>query len=203
MDRLGADAERELDVHAVDPRHPRVADDLDPSVAGDELAEPLQRAELHVNAARGQDGAVEIARARIGRVVVERPPLLVQRPERRLVLRQRALAADAAPCLLGVDLDQDRHGPPAQRRPDLVGSDGAATERDHGRAVRVEGLANVLRLPQPERRLATGLEDPRDRLLPLDLAIDVDERAAELLGECRAERGLAGTHEADQSDVTV
>jgi hypothetical protein len=61
----------------------------------------------------------------------------------------------------------------------------------------------MLRLAQPERRLATGLEDPRDRLLTLDLAVDIDERTAELLGERRAERGLAGTHEADQSDVTV
>ena len=41
----------------------------------------------------------------------------------------------------------------------------------------------MLRLAQPERSLAAGLEDPRDRLLALDLAVDVDERPPELLRE--------------------
>ena len=204
MDGAGARAERELDVHAVDPRHPRVADDLDLAVAGDELAELLERARLDVDAAGGEHGAFEVARAGVCRAVVERLPLLVERPEGRLVLRERPVAAaDAAPRFLGVDLDQDRHGPAAQRPSDLVGADGAAAERDHGGGRRAERVERLLRLAQPERRLAAGLEDPRDRLLPLDLAVDVDERPSELLRERGAERRLAGAHEADQCDVTV
>ena len=61
----------------------------------------------------------------------------------------------------------------------------------------------MLRLAQAERCLAAGLEDPRDRLLALDLAVDVDERPPELLRERGAERRLARAHEADQRDVTV
>ena len=92
-------------------------------VAGHELAEPLERAGLDVDAAGGEDGAVEIGRACVRRLVVERPPLVVERPERRLVLRQRPVAArDSAPRLLDVDLDQDRERPLAQRLPDLVGA---------------------------------------------------------------------------------
>ena len=61
----------------------------------------------------------------------------------------------------------------------------------------------MLRLAQPERSLAAGLEDPRDRLLALDLAVDVDERTPQLLRERGPERGLPGAHEADQRNVTV
>ena len=60
VDRAGAGAEGELDVHPVDPGNPRVADDLDLPVARDELAEPLERAGLDVDAAGGEDGALEI-----------------------------------------------------------------------------------------------------------------------------------------------
>ena len=37
----------------------------------------------------------------------------------------------------------------------------------------------------------------------LDLAVDVEERPPELLRKLLADGGLAGTHEPDQSDVTV
>ena len=57
VDGAGACAERELNVHAVDPRHPRVADDLDVALGRDELAEPFQRAGLDVDAAGSEDGA--------------------------------------------------------------------------------------------------------------------------------------------------
>ena len=59
------------------------------------------------------------------------------------------------------------------------------------------------RLSEAERRLASGLEDPRDRLDALDLAVHVDEGPSELLREELTERRLAGAHEADQGDVTV
>ncbi len=197
-------AERELGVHAVDPGDARVADQLDRAVARDELAEPLERAGLDVDAARGEHGAVEVPGARVRGVVVERPPLLVERPERCLVLRERPVAAgDTAPRLLGVDLDEDRQRALPQRRADLVGPDRTAAQRDHGGRARGQGVAHVLRLAQAECRLAAGLEDPRDRLLALDLGVDVDERPPELRGELLAEGRLARTHEADQSDVTV
>ena len=116
MARPRAGSERELNVHAVDPGDARVADDLDRPLAGNELAEPLERAELDVDPARGEHSALDIAGTCICGVVVERLTLLVQRPEGSLVLRQRAVAAaDAAPRLLGVDLDEDGHGAISQR----------------------------------------------------------------------------------------
>jgi hypothetical protein len=197
-------SERELDVHAVDPGDPRVADDLDRPFAGNELAEPLERAELDVDSARGEDRTVDIVRARIRGVVVERLPLLVQRPEGRLVLSERAVtAADTAPSLLGVDLDENRHGAISQRRADPVGSDRTAAERHHRRRRRTERVERVLRLAEAEGRLASGLEDPRDRLDSLDLGVDVDERPPEPLREGFSERRLPCAHEADQSDVAV
>ena len=66
--------------------------------------------------ARGEHGALDVVGTCICGVVVERLPLLVQRPEGSLVLRQRAVAAaDAAPRLLGVDLDEDGYGTISQR----------------------------------------------------------------------------------------
>ena len=55
----------------------------------DKLAEALQCAGLHVDAARSEDGAVEIRSPRVRCIVVERLPLVVQRSERRFVLRER------------------------------------------------------------------------------------------------------------------
>ena len=42
-----------------------------------------------------------------------------------------------------------------------------------------------------------------DRLLALDLTVDVDELPPELRSEILAEARFAGTHEADEGDVTV
>ena len=197
-------AERELGVHAVDPGDARVADQLDRAVARHELAKPLECAGLDVNAARGEDGPEEVAGARVRGVVVERPPLLVERPERRLVLRERPVAAgDPAPRLLGFDLDEDRQSALPQRRADLVGPDRAAAQRDHGGSARGQRVEHVLGLAQAECRFAARLEDPRDRLFALDLTVDVDELPPELLGELLAEGRLARTHEADEGDVTV
>ncbi len=203
VDGAGACAERELDVHAVDPRHPRVADDLDLALGRNELAEALQHAGLDVDATGSEDGAVEIRCPRVRCIVVERLPLVVQRSECRFVLRERPLSGNAPPCLLGVDLDQDRQCAIPQCLPDLVGADCAAAERDHGRRRRAQRLERVFRLAQPERSLAARLEDPRDRLLALDLAVDVDERPPQLFRERGPQRGLPRAHEADQRNVTV
>ena len=53
-------AERELRVRAVDAGDVRVGDERDRAVAGDELAEPLERAELDVDAGGGEDDVVGV-----------------------------------------------------------------------------------------------------------------------------------------------
>ena len=59
-------AERELRVHAVDAGDVRVGDERDRAVAGDELAEPLQRAALDVDAGGGEDDVVDVVRDDVG-----------------------------------------------------------------------------------------------------------------------------------------
>ena len=93
------------------------------------------------------------------------------------------------------------------------------------RSLSAERIWSVPTAPPPnattagvdERRASTACFDSRSRKAAsppvskiraigsylLDLAVDVDERPAEPLGERRAERRLAGAHEADQGDVTV
>ena len=157
-----------------------------------------------MNATSGEDRTFGIRGAGVSGIVVERLPLLVQRSECRLVLCERPVAAtDAAPRLLSVDFDEDCQRTFSQRRPDLVGSDRAATQRDYRRYRRAQCLERVLRLAEPESCLTAGLEDPRDGLDLLDLAVDVDERPPEARRESLAERRLPGAHEADQGDVTV
>ena len=204
VQRSGARSERQLRVHPVDPGDARVGDDLDRPVAGNELAEPLERAQLDVDPAGREDGAVQVVGPRVRSAIVERPALVVEPTEGCLVLRQRPVAAAGSPPRLpDVDVDEDREGPVAQRRPDLVGRDRAAAERDHRGRARAQRRKRVLGLARAERRLAAGLEDPRDRLLALDLAVDVDERTAEPRRQLLAEGRLAGAHEADQGDVSV
>ena len=55
-------AERELRVGAVDPGDVRVGDERRRAVAGHELAEPLERARLDVDAAGGEHDAVDVRR---------------------------------------------------------------------------------------------------------------------------------------------
>ena len=91
-------AERELRVHAVDAGDVRIGDQRDCALAGDELRELLERAEGDVDACGGQDDVVQRARDRVGRLAVERQPLLVERAKAALVLRQRpSPAAHALP----------------------------------------------------------------------------------------------------------
>ena len=185
--RARSRSERELGVHAVDPGDPRVADQLDRAVAGDELAQPLEGARLDVDAAGGEDGPVDILGARIRGIVVERPPLLVERPERCLVLPERPVAAgDAAPCLLGVDLDENRQGalPQAPSGSCSVPTAPPPSAITAG-ALEARASQRVLRLAQPECHFAAGLEDPSDRLFALDLCVDVDERPPELRRRAR------------------
>ena len=94
--------ERRLCCVAVDAEHRRVGDERDRPVAGNELAEARERAELVVHAGRSQDDAVDVAARndRVGDLAVERLPLGVQARELLFVLSERALAphARSTPC---------------------------------------------------------------------------------------------------------
>ncbi len=144
---------------------------------------------------------------RRGEAVVERPAGGEQRLEHGAVVRQRAVGAaavarDAVPRLLGVDVEQ--HGGLAQQ-PLLhpLGEDSAAAEGDHliGRRP-IEQLQHEPLLGRPERGLAALGELLRHRVAELlgeELVAVVDvlpERRPELAGG----RRLPGPHEADQDD---
>src|SRR3989440_7712405 len=179
--------ERELRVHAVDAGDVRIRDQRDRAVAGDELAELLQRAALDVDAGGGQRAVVQIACAHVGALRVERAPFLVQAAERRLVLREWPVAsAHALPAR--VDVDVEPHGERvvegvAHRRP----RDCASAEREHDR----------LLLVRAERGFAVVAEDVGDRLAGgrLDQVVRVDATD----GACGSR--LAGAHEADDCDL--
>ena len=87
--------------------------------------------------------------------------------------------------------------------PNLLGLDRAAAERDHGGRPVDERVHRRLGLQLAEVRLATCVEDLRDRLpqRALELAVEVDEPPAQPLGRLLAERRLASAHEADERDV--
>ncbi len=88
-----ARAERELRVRAMDAGDVRVGDERDRAVAGDELAEPLQRAALDVNAGRGEDDVVDVVRYDVRDLGVQLAALLVEPAELGLVPRERAAVA--------------------------------------------------------------------------------------------------------------
>ena len=88
-----------------------------------------------------------------------------------------------------------------RRRPS--GLDRAAAERDH--RSRLASASTASRRPRDSRNAASPSrsEDLRDRVarVRLDPPVDVDERPADAHGDLRAERRLAGAHEADEGDV--
>ena len=99
----------------------------------------------------------------------------------------------------------DRDRALAQEPSRRLGAESPAAERDHLRLAGGESLERGLLLDLAERGLAPGLEDDGDRVAGarLDLAVEIDECAADPLGGLRADRRLAGPHEADQGDVPV
>ena len=178
--RLGEPrAERELRVHAVDAGDVRVRDERDRAVAGDELAEPLQRAALDVDAGGGEHDVVAVARGRVGHLGVER----------RAAARSGARNS-ASSCASGRSLPRD----PLPRRLDVDG------EMDDGRAV-VAREAGVSTAPPPTAiTVGSAARAPRARTAPRargtrprprsrrardravrrrDRLVDVDERPAE------------------------
>ena len=69
---------------------------------------------------------------------------------------------------------------------------------------RHEHLGDQLLLEPPELRLASLLEDPRDRPVPsLELLVDVDERPLEACGDLPPDRRLPGAHEPGEREVAA
>ena len=110
VERDVACAERDLGPDAVDPGHVRVGDELDRPVARNEVAELVDRAGLDVDAGGGEEDPVDVARAGVGDVLVERLPVAVQRVKRR----PRPARVDdpsrstRSQAVSGVDVEQDR-----------------------------------------------------------------------------------------------
>ena len=184
----------------------RVRDQRHRPLAGHELAELLERAEGDVDARRGEDDVIQRAGDGVGGIAVERPPLLVERPERPFLLRQGPpLAADALPGDVRLDLDVHGQGVVAEGFADLRARHRAAAERDHRRRPRPERLQRGLLLAHAELDLAALLEDLGDGLAQaaLDLAVEVDEPPAQPLRELQPERRLAGAHESDEREMPV
>ena len=202
-----AAAEGELGIGAVDPGDVAVGDERDPAATGDVLAEEGQRTRLDADPGRRERDPVGVPRPRVRDLQVDRLALLVEAPEELLVPGQRPVAAvpDAAPCLLHLDVHEQRQRAVAQRLPHALGEDGAAPEREHGGNGLRQRLDREVLLELPEPGLAALGPDVRDRhpQLPLELEVDVEERPSQACGGLRAEARLAGAHEADERDVPV
>ena len=116
-------AERELGGDAVDARDVAVGDDLDRPAARRQLLQEVERADPDVDPGSGEDDAVGVVGARVGRLLVERQPLAIERVEGLLVERERppARGARALPGDARLDLEQDGEGAAgedvARRRP--------------------------------------------------------------------------------------
>ena len=86
-------AEGDLRAYPVDPGDVRVGDELHRPLARHEPSEVVDRAELDVHAGRREEQPVDVARPRVGDVLVERLAVSVERVEGVLVLRERPVAA--------------------------------------------------------------------------------------------------------------
>ena len=175
---------------AVDAHHRRVGDERDGAVAGHELAEPVERAELVVDAGRGERSTPStspLATTASATCAVERLPLVVQPAEHLLVLRERAVAALAAPPGR-VDVDVEEHGERARRRAVV-----RVPERDRAAAERRGSSGGAAPTASPTTAASTRRNRllaaaPRrsagsSRVAPLDLPVDVENRPVEALRE--------------------
>ena len=198
--------ERELSRDTVDAGHGRVGDDLDRPVARHELAEELDRPDADVDTRGSEHDAVEVGRARICRLLVDRDSLLEAGAERALVGGERPSAPRGA-LPRGVHVDVDQHGKRAraQALSRLRREYGPTPERDHGWLRRVEDRCGDGLLEHSERRLTVAGEElgDRDPRASLDLAIEVDKASAEAPCDLRAHRRLARAHEAGEREVAV
>jgi hypothetical protein len=86
------------------------------------------------NRSGGQQRALQVARARVGGMVVERRALVVKGEERLPVLRERSPAVgDALPRLVRPDVEPQREGVLGERVARPGRAEGTATELDDRR----------------------------------------------------------------------
>ncbi len=172
-------AEADLGADPVDARDVGVGDELDGTVAGHEVAELVDRPRLDVDARGREQDAVDVARPRVGDLLVERLPLPVQRVELVLGPGERPVGArDALPGGLGVDVEEDGEGARGEERPGSLGEHGAAAECQYDRLAARQHVVRDLLLERAEACLATRREQLRDRSARalLDLLVEIEER---------------------------
>ena len=199
-----ARTECDLRPDPVDTRDPRVRDQLDGSVAGDEVAELVDRAELDMDAGRGEQDPVDVARLRVRHRLIEGLPVAMQRVERLLVLRERPTRShDPLPGGLRVDIEQHRERAPGELCLRALRLHRPAPERDDERVAFAQNVACDGLLDCPEPGLAARDEQLRDggAGAQLDLAIEIDEPTPEPLRDRLAGVRLPRTHEPGQRQV--
>jgi hypothetical protein len=196
--------EGDLRVRAVDPGDVRIGREGDRSGAGHERAERHERTGVDVHAGRREHDVVHVVDVRVGDLGVQLPPAFVERVELRLGLREWTVAARTTfPRGIAIDLEQHGEGALVELVPDRRCLHRPTAERDHGRIRQTQRRKRVSLFLQTESRLAPLLEELGDRpaQLLLEVAVEIDERPAEALGDLRAERRLAGAHEAHERQV--
>jgi hypothetical protein len=178
----------------VDACDVRIGDERDRSVTGNELAEPLQGAVLHVDPGGGKDDVVGIPGDNVSDFGVDRPPLLVEALELLVASGERTAASfHALPGNVDVDVDPDHRRVLLEQRAHLGCRDRATAEIYDDRLGALEHVAGDLGLSRTKRRLAL-LEQ-----LERDVRVGLHVRQAQRPGD----RRLAGAHEADEREVLV
>ena len=150
-----ARAERELRVHAVDAGDVRVGDERDRPVAGNELAEPLQRAALDVHAGGGEHDVVDVPGDDVG-------DLGVQRRVARSYSRRNA----ASSCASGRSLPLTRSQQVSTSTSSQIVSVSPSASRTAGEVTAPPPSASTIVCSSSARKAASPsvAEDLRDRL---------------------------------------
>ena len=146
-----------------------------------------------MNAAGGEDGGFDVP-PRVGGLGVQRPSFLVQRPERRLVLCEGAVAApDPPPGLLR---RRSRRGWSARDFAARRGSAVPTAPPPSATTDGVPGCSTSSACFDSRRRKAVSPPVSKIRAIgsTLDLDVDVDERPPEACREAFADCGLACAH---------
>ena len=186
----------------VEPEHALVRDQRTGAPV-DEPVEIREEARLRGDLEAFEQRVVGVLGDAVAGLEVEVGALLVERPERLLVLRQRTLAAaHARPGEVDADLDPDGERAPREPLARLLDGHGAAAERNHRRLVRRQRLGHHGRLELAELRLAALVEQLGDRpVQALDLLVRVHERTLGELRDRPADRRLPRAHEPAEREV--
>src|SRR5439155_7862636 len=199
-------AERELGGRPVDAGDVRIGDEGSRCAPRNEGRQQLEQAGREPDSRGYQDDVVRVARGRVGGVDVQRTASFVERVKLLLVPGERTIAvAHALPSRVGVYVEMDGEGAPAQLLADRRALDRPSPELDHGRLAVTQRGDRVLRLLGAEPFLSLVGEDFRDRAAKraLERAIDLQEPPPKPSRDLRTERRLPGAHEADQDEMAV